>query len=521
MSTPARLLVSFVALASAAGLLAPGSIVTPAIAGQPPIRLKVMSFNIQYGASLSTLDAVVKAIRRADADVVGIQEAFGRTAKIGRMLDWYAAPSMHLVSRFPIVRPDGTTVPGSPGGRVPEGASAYLLLGGGAVAAIGQTHLPSWPYGVQAMMQGAGPAEVTAKERSRVEWLAPHLEAAQGPIGDGLPTFLTGDLNSPSHLDWTEEAVEALGWQPPWLHPPGERYAFAWPTTVSAERAGFRDSYREAHPDPVADPGFTYCVDLYPACGRWDTWDRIDYVDAAGPSTTVRSQVVGDGGPYADIVSRPWPTDHRAVVSTFDVTPVPPPSFAAPLDEIVELGRKARIAFHDPAANGRAIGVWARGDDPASDAPLISSPLDDGAEDGVVALDTSAIAGPGVFTVALTDDGGTVATSKVTVADSGADPWVRTTEARYEQGEPIRVQWSGAPGNQYDWLSLIRGCFDPEACPLRQWRYVNADAIGSGRFTRDSEGIWPLRTGRYAVGLCVDDDYDCIAVSDVFRIVAA
>lgn len=121
----------------------------------------------------------------------------------------------------------------------------------------------------------------------------------------------------------------------------------------------------------------------------------------AGPSTTLRSQVVGGGGPYTDIVSRPWPTEHR-----------------------------------------------------------------------------------------------------------------------YEQGEPIRVEWSGAPGNRYDWLSLIRSCFDPEACPLRQWRYVNAESIGTGRFMRDSEGIWPLRPGRYAVGLCVDDDYECIATSEVFRIVA-
>jgi hypothetical protein len=99
------------------------------------------------------------------------------------------------------------------------------------------------------------------------------------------------------------------------------------------------------------------------------------------------------------------------------------------------------------------------------------------------------------MTVALIDDGGVIASSTVTSLEAGASPWVATTEHRDEQGEPIRVGWFGAPGNRYDWLSLIRGCFAPEA--------------------------WPLRPGRYAVGLCVDDDYDCIATSEVFRIVAS
>ena len=55
-----------------------------------PIRIRVMSFNIQYGAYYSTIDAVVKAIERADADVVGLQEAPGKTRKIARLLGWYA-----------------------------------------------------------------------------------------------------------------------------------------------------------------------------------------------------------------------------------------------------------------------------------------------------------------------------------------------------------------------------------------------------------------------------------------------
>ena len=75
------------ALIVCAAVLTPLSSTTPAAAGDPaPIRIKVMSFNIQYGAYYSTVDAVVKAIERADADVVGLQEAFGKTRKIARLL---------------------------------------------------------------------------------------------------------------------------------------------------------------------------------------------------------------------------------------------------------------------------------------------------------------------------------------------------------------------------------------------------------------------------------------------------
>jgi endonuclease/exonuclease/phosphatase family metal-dependent hydrolase len=489
-----------------------------AVAGvASPIRIKVMSFNIQYGASYSTIDAVVKAIRRADADVVGLQEPFGKTRKIARKLGWHSSPRLHVVSRFPIVHPEGSRVAGNPGGRIPEGAWGYLVLGDGAVAAIAQTHTPWWPSGLVAMLQGEDEAEVIAREQHKLAWLRPHLEAVADPIAAGVPTVFVGDLNTPSHLDWTQEAVDALGWQPEHLDPPGDRYVVQWPVTVAMEVAGFHDTFREAHPDPVARPGFTYCVRFFPACGRWDTWDRIDYVYSAGPIDVVRSKVVGEGGPYTDIRSRPWPTDHRAVVSTLDITPVAPDPFAAPIDERVFTGRRARIAFHDQATPGRTMGLWPVGQDPASDPPTSSAPVGAGAVDGVVGVGTDGL-DAGTYTVALLDGNDVVATSSLAIVDRRAPATIRTLDRRYVRGEPIEVAWRGGPGNRYDWLALNRGCFDPTSCPLRQWRYIDGRPFGRARFTKGSEGIWPLRPGRYVVSLCVDDDYRCVATSSVFRI---
>jgi hypothetical protein len=121
----------------------------------------------------------------------------------------------------------------------------------------------------------------------------------------------------------------------------------------------------------------------------------------------------------------------------------------------------------------------------------------------------------------MLDGSDVVASSSVALVNRRKPATIRTLASRYEQGEPIEVRWKGGTGNRYDWLALNRDCFDPTSCPLRQWRYVDARPFGTARFTNGSEGVWPLRPGRYVVSLCVDDDYRCVATSKVFRVVGA
>ncbi len=64
----------------------------------------------------------------------------------------------------------------------------------------------------------------------------------------GVPVFLTGDFNTPSGRDWSEAAVERRGLARP----------IDWPVPRAIEAAGFLDSFRQVHPDPVADPGLTW-----------------------------------------------------------------------------------------------------------------------------------------------------------------------------------------------------------------------------------------------------------------------
>ena len=82
---------------------------------------------------------------------------------------------------------------------------------------------------------------------------------------------------------------------------------------------GFRDTYREIHPDPVKDPGITH--------GAGGT-HRLRL--RGGPSTTLDSKLVGEqGGEDVDIEAAPWTSDHRAVLSSFEMTPVAMPTLIA------------------------------------------------------------------------------------------------------------------------------------------------------------------------------------------------
>jgi hypothetical protein len=112
---------------------------------------------------------------------------------------------------------------------------------------------------------------------------------------------------------------------------------------------------------------------------------------------------------------------------------------------------------------------------------------------------------------------------------------VWTRDRTYEQGERIRVSWSGAPGNRYDWLGMFRPtdihplAYLCDAGYCRNWnykwyRYTGARIRGTTTFGPSAEvgyGSWPLKRGRYEIRLLADDGYRLLAVSEPFRVVAA
>ena len=280
-----------------------------------------MDFNIEYGGTTIDFAKIVEAIQKADPDVVALEEAEGNTGKVAEALGWpYHSDRTQLVSKLPIIDPPGA-----------RGRYSFIEVRPGEVVAVSNVHLPSDPYGPYDVRDGKSAADVAKlEEATRMPMLQERLDVLPDLVERDIPTFLTGDFNSPSHLDWTEAAVGLR---------PQVKYAMAWPVSTAIAAAGFRDSYRELHPDPVADPGLTWwaarpVVDDYPA--PTEPQDRIDVIYAAGPSTTDDIRIVGEqGGPQVDIEVDPWGTDHRGVVGTFTVDPGEPPPLVAVDDRLV------------------------------------------------------------------------------------------------------------------------------------------------------------------------------------------
>ncbi len=157
---------------------------------------------------------------------------------------------------------------------------------------------------------------------------------AKEQAAKGRLCIYAGDLNQPSHLDWTEKTANLRG---------HNGLTVPWSISTFLLSHGFLDAYRQVYPDPEANPGFTW-----PVCNKdakkataWapeaDERDRIDFVyflkdrriralDAqlVGPGLTV-----DHGKPSRDITSdgeliNPWKgvwcSDHRGLLVTFGIS---------------------------------------------------------------------------------------------------------------------------------------------------------------------------------------------------------
>jgi endonuclease/exonuclease/phosphatase family metal-dependent hydrolase len=489
-----RLRILFLRCFAAAGawLLA-----SAAFAASPePVRLKVMTFNVEYGGTVVDFDRVLEAIRRAAPDIVGLEEPEGNTREIARRLGWqYANLRTDVVSRFPILDP--------PGG---NGRFVYVEVRPGEAVAVANIHLPSDPYGPYLVRDDAPRQEVLALERAlRLPEIRPVLDAVAPLPKAGFPVFLMGDFNAPSHEDWTRETVGL------WPH---LRYPLVWPVSRAVVDAGFRDTYRAAHPDPAEAPGLTWWVprpsteDVYTEA---DPPDRIDFLYAAGPVRVLDSTLVGEpGAPGVTIGVTPWPSDHRAVLSTVEVTPAWLPDLVAVNDQrLVTTEETLTVHFRRRMAAGQTIAVRN-----AKGTVVARSTLPEAELSGTVPVSLAGFE-PGAYEAVLADAGNRVL-SRVPfhVKAPGTAPVLSVDKRVYRPGEPITVRWRDVPGNRWDWLALYETPAGGRAVPSRNgqrlWRYTGASVEGSlviDRHVQDGTA-WPLSPGRYTLFYLLHDGYE-------------
>jgi endonuclease/exonuclease/phosphatase family metal-dependent hydrolase len=476
----------------------------PATSAGGSVPLHVMTFNIEYGGEGVDFSSVPAAIEAAGADVVGIEEAYANMPKIAAALGWqYYDPRLQVVSRLPLLDPPDA-----------QGVYTFVEVSPGRVVAIANVHLPSAPYGPNMIRDGAKAAEVMRREEHRrIPVITPIVQTLKPLIAAGIPSFITGDFNTPSHLDWTAETVGLR----PQVH-----YAFDWPVGEVVEAAGFHDSFREVYPDPVTDPGITWPAarprsgGYNPGLGDHAPRDRIDFVYAGGPATTTDAVIWGeDGGQDEGVMQTitPWPSDHRAMVSTFDVVPAVPPVMVTTSSRLFHTGDDVTATFHAPGDDGEQVAVVRAGDD--VDAALDAQPTADaGPTDGSVTF-TSDAWKAGAYEAVLSDGAGTeLARYPFWIQDAGVDAQVSTGAPTYAEGEPIDVSWQAAPGNRWDWVGIYKRGADPNVAYYILWLYTNATVEGSTVLDEDAHGRWPLKPGKYSVYLLVDDSYAKVAGSN-------
>ncbi|WP_177204496.1 MULTISPECIES: HAD-IA family hydrolase [unclassified Streptomyces] len=303
------------------------------LTGAAARRLRVMSWNLWHGGRYvdGARAKQVEALREAGVDVVGLQETDAVTAReLAEALGWHhhqAGTGLAVLSRHPVVARAE-----APGLGFYGGLGVRIRLDGGREAAVWTAHLDHAPYGpYEACFDGLPVADLLDHEeasgrlgRMRAVLAAMGDDLAAARDGDGTPVFLVGDLNTPSHLDWTPRTAH--------LH--GGYGAVPWPVTRAAEAAGLRDAYREAHPDPLLAPGCTWSPvhdehvpdgsplpgGAEPGRGRPEPRDRIDYVLYAGRGVRVvdsETYTRGTVRTWPRVRGNGWPSDHAAVVTTF------------------------------------------------------------------------------------------------------------------------------------------------------------------------------------------------------------
>jgi LPXTG-motif cell wall-anchored protein len=314
-------------------------------------ELNVLTFNLWIGGSKVANGAhqVAEVMRQADVDIAFLPERGDAPSKIAAELGYDqftpASTNTGIVSRYPILSTstvgrwtkaildvNGTEVAVYGGHLEYRWYSEYLPRGYGA-GAVGD-----WPAPYKTWDELDAPVtdvdlilEMNAQS-GRPQSAAELVQDVAAEKAAGRLAVVGGDFNEPSAQDWvaaTKDLFDHRGTVVPWQ------------TTTTLIAGGLVDAYRASHPDPVANPGFTWpasnpgiAVDQLTWAPKADERDRIDYIFFApsdrlaltsskivGPKgTIVRSERVDDDS--GDEIFTPtavWPSDHKAVLSTFDV----------------------------------------------------------------------------------------------------------------------------------------------------------------------------------------------------------
>lgn len=262
-------------------------------------EFNVMTWNIWHGGRHEGrqvgVDRVIDIINEANADVVVLQETYGSGEKLADALHYfyyYRSSNLSVLSRFPLAESFNMFRPFNFGSiKVKADADKEVLI-----CPVWLNYLPN--TGAYVKSGRALPDSIVAREMETRGLEAKLIlsELRQLMLNkDEVPLIVAGDFNSGSHLDWTDRN-----------HANYYGLTVNYPVSRQMIDVGFKDSYREVHPDETAALGQTWSPIF-----KSSMQDRIDYIYYAGKKLkAVKSRVI-------DSHDLGFPSDHAAVVTTF------------------------------------------------------------------------------------------------------------------------------------------------------------------------------------------------------------
>jgi hypothetical protein len=102
-----------------------------------------------------------------------------------------------------------------------------------------------------------------------------------------------------------------------------------------------------------------------------------------------------------------------------------------------------------------------------------------------------------------------IASSRFWVMAKDARPRIRTSRRVYRPGQPVRLRWSGMPGNRFDWVGIFTAGRTLDLYGYLGFSYLGA--LPQGRISMTKADLGTLAPGRYVAGLFLDDGYGLLA----------
>jgi hypothetical protein len=286
------------------------------------LQIKVLEWNIWHGGHDKSLPAdgrpsIIEVIKTSEADVVLMIETYGSAPIISDStdLDYHLiSDNLSIYSRFPITKrlefPDSISTFNFGGVEILAFDSIPVLVFDTWLHYLPDTRLAPTHLPEDSILAWENRGSRDNEIFKIINTIQKYLNNSEN-----VPVILGGDLNSHSHLDWTEATKDTFSHAGAVVN---------WTVSSALTNAGLTDSYREINPDPLKNTGETW-ISVRNSEGilEYTLHDRIDYIYYKGSKLkTVNSEsFTQTPGKVLNFRNRKimYPSDHGFILTTFEM----------------------------------------------------------------------------------------------------------------------------------------------------------------------------------------------------------